>query len=186
MRCEINDSVIDCARLAYTEKVSRPPEAEIGFGNLKAVFSPPQGFKALLGQIPQRGAVQQDTVRFLLPASDASSPLVELREAKSFRALNDDYCCVRDIHANFDDCRGDQNTCLTRPELFQSQVLVFAAHAAVHETDRNVELFLQHPGPLNGGGIVVVCIDTWANPENAFVASTCTAHSVDNFIDTSV
>ena len=105
------------AGLARAEQLPLP-QLEIDLGELEAVGRPDQRLEPRLrgvGQLLLRARDQQ-AVRLLRPAPDPPSELMELREPEAVCLLDDHDRRVRDVHADLDHRRRDEDVQLLRLE----------------------------------------------------------------------
>ena len=76
-------------------------------------------------------------------APDAAAQLVKLGQAEAFGMLDDHDRRVRNVDADFDDGRGDEDARVARLERGHGRILLLTAHATVHKPDRITELLPQ-------------------------------------------
>jgi hypothetical protein len=112
--------------------------------------------KARLGGFGERRLVDEETGGAFAAAADAPSQLMELGKAKALGMLDHHHGRFRDIDADLDHGRGDQEPRLAGSEALHGAVLVGAFHAAVHEIDHGAEMLLKRRETVFGGGKVAV------------------------------
>src|SRR4051812_19644857 len=121
------------ARLACSEEFSGPAQFEVEFRYLEAVLCSHHLIQTTISFRCNvcSGVGHQHTIGFRGTTPDASAQLVQLRQAEALRVLYHHDVCIRHIHADLDDSRGDEHvnlTCLKAPHhLF----LLFCAQLAV-------------------------------------------------------
>ncbi len=71
-------------------------------------------------------------------APDATAQLVQLCQSKSLGMFNQDDRCVRDIHANFNDGRGDQQLNRTGLKISHHRFFFNRLHASMQQADTKV------------------------------------------------
>src|SRR5271157_6605805 len=78
----------ELAGLPGAKKLAGAAKLQIGFGNFKTVCGADHGFQACARIFGHAARRNQDAVGLLRAAADASTKLVELREAEAFRVLD--------------------------------------------------------------------------------------------------
>ncbi|MNR03459.1 hypothetical protein D3C85_1193520 [compost metagenome] len=67
--------------------------------------------------------------------SDAATQLVELRKTQTFRVFDDHQTGIGYIHADFDNCSGDQQMQLALFECLHHGLLFSRFHSAMNQSD---------------------------------------------------
>ena len=106
---------IGVAGLARTQELTLAPDLEIALGELEAVRGGHHRLEPLHRALGELLAWPRDeqAVRLLGPSADASTQLVELREAEPVRLLDDHHGRVRHVHADLDHRGRDEDVELT-------------------------------------------------------------------------
>ena len=82
------------------------------------------------------GVVEQDAKRLVLRTTNASSKLVELRQAEPLRILDDHHVSIRNVDSDLDDCGSDQCGKASDAKLGDHLFLFGRGHPAVKKPDR--------------------------------------------------
>ena len=100
--------------LSGSEKITRTSEPKIFFGNPETITGFTHNLHARFGLFAF-GVCYKNAVAFMLPASNASTQLMELAEPETIGVLHQHESGVGDIHADFDYGRGNQRAAFSRP-----------------------------------------------------------------------
>ncbi len=110
--------------------------AEVDFGEGESVVGFAHGLEAFAGfGAWVFFAGEEDAVALFVAAADAAAELVELAEAESFGAFDDDDGGVGYIDSDFDDAGGDEDAGFVSGEASHDFVFLASGHATVEEID---------------------------------------------------
>ena len=115
------------------EELARAAQLQVQFGNLKAVGGFGDGAQALGGRGIDSLAGHEKAKRLPTPAPDAAAELVQLRETKSLRVLDQHRRGVGHVHADLDDRGRDQHLDIPGLEVPHGRFLFLARQAAVQQ-----------------------------------------------------
>ena len=125
----------EVAGLAGAEKFAGAAQEEIGFGDFESVGGADHGFETGAGLVGHAHRSDEDAVGFRGAAADASTKLVQLREAEAFGVFDDHDGGVGNVDADFDDRGGDEDLHFVFAEALHHVVFFFAGEAAVQQAD---------------------------------------------------
>ena len=127
----VGDVEAEGAGLASAEKFAGAAELEISFCDFETVRGTHHGFEAGTGFVGHAHGADENAMRFLRAAADASAELMELGEAEAFGVFDDHYGSVGDIDADFDDRGGNEDLHFVFAEALHDFIFFVAGKAAV-------------------------------------------------------
>src|SRR5271169_3860732 len=114
------------AGLARAEKLAGPSDLQVGFSDFEAIGGPHHSFQPGARVVAQARWGDKNAMGLPGAAADASTQLVQLREAKAFGVLDDHDRGVRNVDADFDDCGGHENVDLIAAEFLHDLFFLYA------------------------------------------------------------
>ena len=137
---EVEADGFDVAVLLAAEHVAGAAEFEVESGDAEAGAEFAEFFhggEALAGDVGERGLGRDEQVGVgaLRCAADAAAELIELGEAETIGAIDEDGVGARDVEAVFDDGGGDEDVGFVADEFEHDAFEFFFAHLAVADDD---------------------------------------------------
>ena len=120
------------------KKSPGPRSSRSLLGDDEAVGRVGQRLEPLAALVGQRILIQQDAERLVRTAADAAAQLVQLRQAEPLGVLDQHDRGVRDVDADFDHRRRDQDVELAAREGLHHAVLRVLLHPPVQQRDAQV------------------------------------------------
>src|ERR1700676_611900 len=128
----------EVAGLAGAEEFARAAQLQIGFGDFESIVGADHGVEAGAGFLGGADGSDEDAVGFFSAAADASTELVQLREAETLGVLDDHYCGVGNVDAYFYYRSGDEDLHFVFSEALHDVFFFFAGKPAVKKAELEI------------------------------------------------